>query len=344
MISVLKALQGHSDLFPPIWLMRQAGRYLPEYRAIREKAGSFMDLCFHEDFATEVTLQPLKRFDLDAAILFSDILTIPHVLGQTVQIKESHGPVLESLGDTQFFEKAKDVDIKKALSTPLNVIRNVRKFLPRTKALIGFSGSPWTVATYMLEGGKSRTFDRIIKLLMINDPLFSKTMTTLEELIGTYLIAQIQAGADVVQIFDTWASAVPEKFQQRWIVAPIRRIIMKVHATYPDTPVIYYGRGVSALYKDIAKDCANIAFSVDENVSFATIKEQVQPIAPVQGNLCPQVLVAGGVVMEKKVKELLRVFHGMPYVFNLGHGIVPQTPVDHVAQLVDLVKEGHKCE
>jgi uroporphyrinogen decarboxylase len=320
--------------------MRQAGRYLPEYRAIRQKIEAFMDLCFHEEYATEVTLQPLKRFDFDAAILFSDILVIPHVLGQTVQIKENLGPVLEPIENTHFFEKAKEINIQEALSTPLKILKNVRMQLPRTKTVIGFSGSPWTIATYVLEGGKSRTFDRIIHLLSTNDPLFQKTMATLEELIGAFLIAQIQAGADVVQIFDTWAKAVPEKYQQEWIIAPTRRIIMRVQAVCPNTPIIYYGRGVSTLYPKIADGFKNVAFSVDEEVPISIIKNQLQSIAPVQGNLCPQTLVTGGVLMKNKVTELLDAFQGTPYVFNLGHGIVPQTPVDHVAQLVDLVKGG----
>lgn len=340
MTAILKALQGHCDPVPPIWLMRQAGRYLPEYRAIRKNIEAFMDLCFHEEFATEVSLQPLRRFDLDAAILFSDILIIPHVLGQTVHIKEQLGPVLEPIENTQLFERAKDICVTEALSAPLNVIKNLRMQLPSMKAVIGFSGSPWTIATYMLEGGKSRTFERIKHLLSINDPLFQQTMAILEDLIGTFLIAQIQAGADVVQIFDTWAQVVPENYQQEWIVEPIRRIIKRIQTVYPNTPIIYYGRGVSTLYQSITKDYTNVAFSVDEHVSISMIKDQIQSIAPVQGNLCPQLLLAGGVDMKNKVRELLDAFQKTPYVFNLGHGILPQTPVDHVAQLVDLVKTG----
>jgi len=339
MTALLKAFQGHSLSGPPIWLMRQAGRYLPEYRAVRQKVLTFMDLCLHEDLATEVTLQPLQRFDLDAAILFSDILIIPHVLGQTVHIIENKGPVLDPIEASSFFERAEDVDLQEALSVPLKILQNIRKSLSPTKTLIGFTGSPWTIATYMLEGGKSTTFHRIIQLLQTRDPLFIQTMALLEKSIGTFLIAQIKAGADVVQIFDTWAQAVPEALQQDWIISPIRRLITRIQMACPNTPIIYYGRGVSHLYQDIVKGFSNIAFGVDETVSVSMKKEHLQPLAPLQGNLCPQVLVAGGAEMKSKVAELLTAFQGTPYVFNLGHGIVPQTPVDHVAQLVDLVKE-----
>lgn len=340
MTSVLKTLQGNSYSLPPIWLMRQAGRYLPEYRAIRKKIPAFMDLCFHEDLATEVTLQPIRKFDFDAAILFSDILTIPHVLGQTVHIKETLGPVLEPIENTQIFETAKTINIHEAFAIPLKVINNVRRSLPQSKTVIGFSGSPWTIATYMLEGGKSVSFEKILYMLKDEDSLFIQTMAILEDVIGDYLIAQIQAGADVVQIFDTWAKAVPQDLHQRWIIEPVQRIIQRIQIVYPDTPIIYYGRGVSSIYQNIASDFENIAFSVDETVPVSVIKHQIQSLGPIQGNLCPRVLVKGGEMMKQKVTELLEAFRETPYVFNLGHGIVPQTPVDHVTQLVDLVREG----
>jgi uroporphyrinogen decarboxylase len=336
----LNALQGNTNLNPPIWLMRQAGRYLPEYRAVREKVSGFMDLCFHEELATEVTLQPLRKFDLDAAILFSDILVIPHILGQHVHIVEKRGPVLEPLESTSFFEKAKEINLSKALSIPLKILNNVRRTLPSTKAVIGFSGSPWTIATYMLEGGKSTTFDRIKNLLETKNPLFIQTMSLLEEAIGTFLIAQIEAGADAVQIFDSWAKEVPRAYQNDWIISPIRRLIVRIQTHYPNTPIIYYGRGVSELYPQIVSGFSNIALSVDENVPISVMKDQLQKLAPIQGNLSPHLLVEGGEPMKIRVTDLVQAFQGTPYVFNLGHGIVPQTPVEHVMQLVELVKGG----
>lgn len=320
--------------------MRQAGRYLPEYQAIRQKIPTFMELCFHEDYATEVTLQPLHRFELDAAILFSDILVIPHVLGQTVRFIENQGPILAPLDDPQFFDKANNINLNESLAIPLKILKNVRKSLPSTKAVIGFSGSPWTIATYMLEQGKSTDFKKIISLLEAKSPLFIQTMALLEESVGTFLTAQIDAGADVVQIFDTWAKVVPKLYQVDWIIAPIRRIIARLRASYPDIPIIYYGRGVCNLYPKIIKGFSNIAFGVDETVPISVMKEHIQKLAPIQGNLSPQVLLEGGKKMKTNVGALLHAFQGTPYVFNLGHGVVPRTPVDHVAQLIDLVKRG----
>jgi len=320
--------------------MRQAGRYLPEYRALRQKIPTFMDLCFHEEYATEITLQPLRRFELDAAILFSDILVIPHVLGQTVHFIEKQGPILATLHTPQFFDKAQHIDLKESLATPLNILRNVRESLPLTKAVIGFAGSPWTIATYMLEQGKSKDFKKAISLLETRSCLFTQTMALLEKSIGTFLMAQIDAGADVVQIFDTWAKVVPETHRADWVVAPIRRIIARIRIDYPIIPIIYYGRGVEDLYPQIVKGFSHIVFGVDEMVPISVMKNKIQKLAPVQGNLSPQVLLEGGEKMKNNVQELLRAFRETPYVFNLGHGIFPQTPVDHVTQLVDLVKEG----
>jgi uroporphyrinogen decarboxylase len=343
MTTLLDTLHGKPGIVPPLWLMRQAGRYLPEYQEIRKKLPNFMDLCFDEDNATAVTLQPLRRFDFDAAILFSDILVIPHVLGQKVRFLESQGPVLDTVEWGSFFNQAKDVDILQALSTPLKIIRNCRSFLPSTKAVIGFSGSPWTIATYMIEQGKSQSFTKIRQRLETRDPVFTQIMTLLEEAIGTLLSAQIQAGADVVQIFDSWAKAVPINHQKEWITEPTRRLITRIRALHPLTPIIYYGRGASHLYPDIAAGMTHIAFSIDEEVPIAHMKDQIQPLAPIQGNLSPKVLVEGGVALQRGVKNLLEAFQGTPYVFNLGHGILPQTPVAHVAQLVNLVKNNHEA-
>jgi uroporphyrinogen decarboxylase len=339
MTPILNALQGGINSSPPLWLMRQAGRYLPEYREIRQSVTGFMDLCFHEELATEVTLQPLQRFDFDAAILFSDILVIPHVLGQTVHIIEKQGPVLKEIEGQSFFDRAKGIPLEEALSVPLKILYNVRQALPSTKAVIGFSGSPWTIATYMLEQGKSKEFQIAKNHLETRSPLFIQTMALLEEAIGTFLIAQINAGADVIQIFDSWAKAVPLPHRNDWVVSPIRRLIGRIRTCHPNTPIIYYGRGVSDLYSRIVEGFSNIALGVDEDVPVPVMKNQIQKLAPVQGNLNPRTLLEGGERMKRDVSDLLQAFQGTPYVFNLGHGILPQTPVDHVAQLVDLVRE-----
>jgi len=339
MSEIIKTLQGISNVNPPIWLMRQAGRYLPEYQKIRKSVPSFMDLCFHEDLATEVTLQPLRRFDLDAAILFSDILVIPHVLGQTVRVVEKEGPLLDSFPPS-FFERANNIDVEESLSIPLKILRNVRSALPPTKAVIGFTGSPWTIAAYMIEKKKTRDFSKIITQLESNSSQFRNTMALLEKAVGTFLISQIKAGADMIQIFDSWAQSVPPHLRKEWIVSPIRRIIKRIRAEYSTTPIIYYGRGVHLLFSQIADGFSNIAFGVDETVAISEMNELVQKVGPVQGNLNPQVLVEGGQKMKTEVSNLLTALYEKPYVFNLGHGILPQTPVSHVAELIDLVKKG----
>lgn len=339
MSEIIKTLHGYPNVRPPIWLMRQAGRYLSEYQEIRKSVPSFMDLCFHEELATEVTLQPLRRFDLDAAILFSDILVIPQILGQTVRFVEKEGPQLDSLPPL-FFEKAKDIDIEEALSTPLKVLRNVRNTLPPTKAVIGFAGSPWTIATYMLERKKTRSFSNSLGHLESNSQMFRDTMALLEGAVGTFLMAQIQAGADAVQIFDSWAKSVPVAYQTDWIIGPTRRIIERIRSHYPSTPIIYYGRGVHTLYSQIGKGFSGIAFGVDEMVSIPEMNDLIEKVAPIQGNLSPQILAEGGQKMEMDVSKLLTAFHGKSYVFNLGHGILPHTPVSHVTKLIDLVKNG----
>lgn len=338
MTKILDTLSGNPSFFPPIWLMRQAGRYLPEYHIFREKLPSFMDLCFHEDYATEVTLQPLRRFDLDAAILFSDILVIPHILGQPVHFIKNQGPVLEPIDEKNFFDKAKDIDVKTALAVPLKILSNVRSALPSTKTMIGFAGSPWTIATYMMEQGKSSNFSKILSLLSTRNSLFTQTMSLLEEAVGTFLIAQIEAGAHVVQIFDSWAKAVPNTDQEEWIVKPVRRIITRIRKEHPNVPILYYGRGAHCLYSQITEGMSSIALGVDEEVPVSVMKNDLQTLGTVQGNLNPHLLVEGGERMKTKVCELLQAFQGTPYIFNLGHGVLPQTPVDHVSDLIDLVK------
>jgi len=336
---VKNTLQGTNPHQTPVWFMRQAGRYLPEYRQLRKKIPSFMDLCFHEDYATQITLQPLQRFDLDAAILFSDILVIPHALGQTVRFVEGKGPILDPIHESSFFKNTKEIDFIEEIKIPLKVLGNVRNALSPTKTVIGFSGSPWTIATYMLERGKSSTFSKINSLLEARHHLFVQVMLMLEEVIGNFLIAQIKAGADVIQIFDSWAMAVPIAHRRDYIVEPIRRLIAKIREYDPTIPLIYYGRGVSDLYSQICKGFSSVAFSVDENVPISIMKNNLQKVAPVQGNLDPKFLVKGGTEMIYHANKLLHAFRGTPYVFNLGHGILPQTPVDHVAELVDLIKE-----
>lgn len=334
----LRALAGETMVPPPLWLMRQAGRYLPEYRSTRAEAGSFLDLCYNPELASEVTLQPLQRYGFDAAILFSDILVIPHALGQQVAFKEGEGPVLTSLSS------AKDVDALdlSGLQTRLNpvyqTLARLARSIPETTALIGFAGAPWTVATYMIEGGGSKDFARAKKLMWSEPETFARLMELLIEATGQYLIRQIDAGAEAIQIFDTWAGVLPESEFRRWVIGPNRRLCERIHAERPGVPVIGFPRGAGILYQAYVDETGVDGVSLDTAVPLDWAARVLQPKCTLQGNLDPILLVAGGKALDEGIDHVLRSLGKGPFIFNLGHGIVPSTPPEHVARLVQRVR------
>ncbi|MGE3932833.1 MAG: uroporphyrinogen decarboxylase [Rhodospirillaceae bacterium] len=333
---LLEVLRGNAVEPPPVWLMRQAGRYLPEYRAARAKAGSFLDLCYDPALAAEVTLQPVDRFGLDGAIIFSDILVVPHALGQDVRFEEGRGPVLEPIAaaDLAWLDAAGAAG---RLEPVYAALRRVKPRLPEHTALIGFAGAPWTVATYMIEGGSSRDFLNA-KGWAYRDPgSFAALIEILVEAIAAHLVAQAAAGAEAVQIFDTWAGALPAEMQDRWSVAPIRAIAERVKAAVPSLPVIVFPRGVGVAYARYAAIDAVDAVGFDTAVPAAWMREAAAGKAA-QGNLDPAVLVAGGAALDGAAASLLQSMRGAPHVFNLGHGVVPPTPPENVARLVSLVR------
>lgn len=336
----LRALAGESQTRPPIWLMRQAGRYLPEYRQIRSKVSRFLDLCYTPDIATEVTLQPIRRYDFDAAILFSDILVVPDALGQHVRFIEGEGPVLLGLKDGREvleFDKAKFLG---HLAPVYEAVRLIRKSLSADKALIGFAGAPWTVATYMVEG-RGGTDHVESRMFSYAEPaLFGRLIDLLTEATIEHLSAQISAGAEAVQIFDTWASALAEPGFRNWCIEPTKRIVAALKARHPAIKFIGFPRGVGALYTAYAMETGVDAVSLDTTVSasWASSALQGRGIA-VQGNLDPVLLVAGGDALDEEVDRLLETLGGGPWIFNLGHGILQATPPDHVARLVERVRK-----
>lgn len=322
---------------PAIWMMRQAGRFLPEYRRVREEAGSFWNLCFTPELAACVTLQPIDRFGFDAAIIFSDILVIPESLGQKVSFLANHGPHLEAVDWSKFFKNASHIDIHETLSPIYDALKLVKKNLPKETTLIGFAGTPWTIATYMLDGGKSHNHEKSLQAL--KDPVvLQELIPLLVDKISDYLCEKIRSGAEVIQLFDSWAGIVPPSLQDRWIVAPLKAIIAKIHDSFPNFPVIYYGRGVSHLYPTLLLDIPGLAFSADQSVDPSWLASTILPHACVQGNLDPEVLLKGGEILTKKVEELLDIFPEQGYIFNLGHGILPNTPIDHVREVVERIK------
>jgi len=319
-------------------MMRQAGRYLPEYREVRAKAGGFLDLCFNPDFAAEVTLQPIRRFNFDAAIIFSDILVIPYALGRSVRFEVGEGPQLDPL-DTpdKVGTLAARADFTR-LEPVFEALRRVRRELDSRIALIGFCGAPWTVATYMVAG--HGTPDQAPARLMAyrHPEAFAKIIDTIVENSITYLLGQLAAGADVLQIFDTWAGVLPPREFQRWSVEPTKRIVAGVRAKVPDAKIIGFPRGAGALLPGYVEATGVDAVSIDWAAEPSLIREKVQNRVAVQGNLDPLALIAGGEALDRSIDDVLANYAKGRLIFNLGHGIQPETPIAHVEQMVKRVR------
>jgi len=334
----LRALSGQTLPKPPLWLMRQAGRYLPEYRELRAKAGGFLDLCYNPEWAAEVTLQPIRRFGFDAAILFSDILVIPHALGQKLWFAQGEGPRLEPIADAARFGDIRDEIDPDVLAPVYETVRRVKAALPKGTALIGFCGAPWTVATYMV-AGRGTPDQGPAKELFRRDPiLFARLIDRLVVNSASYLNAQIDAGVDAVQIFDSWAGSLePEDFK-RWCIEPTRRIVELVRARHPHARIIGFPRGAGMGIPDYVRATGIDAVGLETEIDRTFVRESIQPLAPVQGHLDPQLLRTGGPELDREIEAIRAAFGDGPFVFNLGHGILPDTPIAHVERLVELVR------
>ncbi len=335
----LDALSGKTTPRPPFWFMRQAGRYLPEYREVRAQANGFLDLCYTPERASRVTLQPIERFRPDAAILFSDILVVPHALGQDVGFVEGRGPVLEPVRSAAELGMLGADEVLDRLAPVFETVRLVRAELPEDVALIGFSGAPWTVATYMIEGGSSRDFNEVKAWAIANRDVFAAMLDLLEEATARYLIAQVDAGAQALQIFDTWASAVPAAEFTEWVIGPTARIIRAVRDAHPDVPIIGFARGIGPRLEEYIRETGIDAVGLDSAISPREAAERIQPLCPVQGNLDPAYLLAGGEEMEDAARAVLGALDGGPFIFNLAHGINKDTPPVHVERLAEMVHQ-----
>jgi uroporphyrinogen decarboxylase len=318
--------------------MRQAGRYLPEYREVRSKVSSFLDLCRTPELAAEITLQPLRRFDLDGAIVFSDILMVPYALGQKVEFVEGEGPRLEPIRDAAGIARLNLRNVAKALEPVSETVEKVKGALPDTIPLIGFCGAPWTVATYMIEGAGSKDQAEARQWAYRDRVAFQGLIDVLVDASADYLVGQVRAGADVVQVFDSWAGSLPEDEFARWCIAPTKRLVERVKADMPEVPVIGFPRGAGVLAERYAIETDVDAISCDAITPVAWIKDRLQKLLPVQGNLDPLLLVAGGSQFDKRVEEILATLGSGSFIFNLGHGIRPETPIENVERLVRLVK------
>jgi uroporphyrinogen decarboxylase len=337
---LLRALARERNTVPPIWLMRQAGRYLPEYRAIREKAVSFLDLCFDPKLAAEVTLQPIRRFGFDAAILFSDILVVPHALGQRVTFETGEGPRLDAIEDPSALTRLRTLVDHRKLMPVYETIKRVKAELPSSIALLGFCGAPWTVATYMIAG--CGTADQLpARLFAYRHPeAFRKLMEILIEASAGYLIEQFAAGVDAVQIFDTWAGVLPTDEFRSWCIEPTARIVKVVREHVPGARIIGFPRGAGTKLPHYLDAVSVDAVGLDWMTELSFAREQIQPRRTIQGNLDPLALLAGGAALDRATDAILEAFGQGPFVFNLGHGILPDTPIAHVERLVARVRGG----
>jgi uroporphyrinogen decarboxylase len=334
----IDVLNGLRESTPPIWMMRQAGRYLAEYREVRAKAGGFLDLCFTPELAAEVTLQPIRRFGFDAAIIFSDILVIPYALGRAVRFEVGEGPRLDPLDTPEKIAAlARQADFKK-LEPVFEALRRVRGALAPDVALIGFCGAPWTVATYMV-AGQGTPDQAPARMMAYQHPeAFAKVIDTLVENSIQYLLGQLEAGANALQIFDTWAGILPPREFLRWSVEPTRRIVEGIRAQVPDTKIIGFPRGAGALLAHYVEATKVDAVSIDWTADPKFIRERVQSKVAIQGNLDPLALIAGGAALDRAVDEVLANYASGRLIFNLGHGILPETPIAHVEQMVKRVR------
>lgn len=334
----LDVLAGHRQAPPPIWMMRQAGRYLPEYREVRARAGGFLDLCFSPELAAEVTLQPIRRFNFDAAIIFSDILVIPYALGRAVRFEAGEGPRLDPL-DTpdKVATLAARADFAK-LEPVFEALSRVRHVLDPGTALIGFCGAPWTVATYMV-AGQGTPDQAPARIMAYRHPeSFQAIIDALVDNSIEYLVRQLKAGADVLQIFDTWAGVLTPREFARWSVEPTRRIVAGVRKQVAGAKIIGFPRGAGALLPGYVEATGVDAVSIDWSAEPSLIRERVQSKVAVQGNLDPLALIAGGAALERAVDDVLADYGHGRLIFNLGHGILPETPIAHVEQMIARVR------
>jgi uroporphyrinogen decarboxylase len=318
--------------------MRQAGRYLPEYRELRARAGGFLDLCFTPEWAAEVTLQPIRRFHFDAAILFSDILVVPHALGRTVTFEVGEGPRLEPLDDAGKLGTLAAQADDRVLAPVYEAVRRVKAALPTDVALLGFCGAPWTVATYMV-AGRGTPDQAPARILAYREPdAFARMIDILVETSSRYLVEQLKAGADAVQIFDTWAGVLPPREFARWCIEPTRKIVQNVRQEVPGVKVIGFPRGAGASLGDYVARVPVNAVSIDWTAQPDFVRERIQSRVAVQGNLDPLVLLAGGAALDRAVDDIIESYGQGALIFNLGHGILPETPIAHVEQTLRRIR------
>ncbi len=336
---LLRALNGETLPIPPVWLMRQAGRYLPEYQQIREKAGSFLNLCYNPELAAEVTLQPIRRFGFDAAILFADILLIPQALGVEVSFTTGEGPILSKISNAADLAALRPANyIHQTLAPIYDTIRILNEALPSETTLIGFAGAPWTVASYMIAGRGTPDQAPAHAMLRRDPDTFFRLLDILSDATANYLCAQIDAGAEVVKLFDSWAGSVADADFEKVCIRPTQQIVTKIREKYPNVPIIGFPRGCGENYLRYAKATAVQGLALDTNVDQHWAVHSLRPLACLQGNLDPCLLETGGAQLFDKTQEICEAFSGGPHIFNLGHGITPMASPANVDLLLKAVR------
>ena len=335
---LLNVLRGKHEAIPPMWLMRQAGRYLPEYRELRAKKGGFLELAYDSDAATEITIQPIRRFGFDAAILFSDILVIPHAMGQDLWFETGEGPRLAP----RLAEAALEdfTPAPERLIPVLDTVRKVSAALPPETTFLGFAGSPWTVATYMVHGQGSKDQSEARRMAHAEPERFGALIEAIISATVDYLAGQIEAGVDAVQLFDSWAGSLSPAQFEKWVIAPNAEIVRRLKLRHPDAPIIGFPKGAGGKLAAYAEGTGVDALGLDETVDPHWANRELPKGLPVQGNLDPLALIAGGTDLGHAVDTILSAFADRPHVFNLGHGILPDTPIEHVEKLLTLVRKG----
>jgi uroporphyrinogen decarboxylase len=335
---LIDVLAGERRRVPPIWLMRQAGRYLPEYRSIRSRTNNFLDLCFNPQLAAEVTLQPIRRFGFDAAILFSDILVIPHALGQRVTFVEGEGPRLDALSEPSSLRRLRR-EIDDGLLAPVyETISRVKPELPSDVTFLGFCGAPWTVATYMIAGCGTPDQLPTRQFAYRHPDAFTGLIDLLVEASAGYLVRQFEAGVDAVQIFDTWAGILPAAEFRNWCIEPCARIVAAVRKKVPGAKIIGFPRGAGTKLAQYVEMCPVDAVGLDWMIEPGFARDRIQKLRPVQGNLDPLALLVGGEALDRAIDAILADFAAGPFIFNLGHGVLPETPLVHVERLLERVR------
>jgi len=335
---LLETLKGNPGEKVPFWFMRQAGRYLPEYREIRASQPSFMDFCYNPEKAEEVTLQPIRRYGMDGAILFADILVVPDGLGQNVWFEQGVGPRLDPVANDAAFDALSMAGFHDKVGAVYETVSRLSNSLPEDVTLLGFAGAPWTVATYMIGGQGSKDHAAARQLGYGNPVLFGKILDLLVEATADYLCAQIEAGADVVQIFDSWSAALPEPMFDAWVTQPTKAIVEKIRARHKETPIIGFPRLAGAKLADYVRGTGVDGVSLDTGVPLAWAASEIDSHICLQGNMDPHLVVAGGEAMTKEATRILEALKGRAHIFNLGHGFVPETPPENVALLAETIK------